>query len=87
MQPEGLWEPSRWPELPPEGWVPAAAHPPTPLLPRQGHSAIATSEWAGAPLHEVLLAAGVMPEAKFIHFRHELRRLVGTASGSTAASV
>eukprot|EP00887_Chlorella_sp_A99_P001111 scaffold14.g1111.t1 len=33
-----------------------------------GHSAIATSEWTGAPLHEVLLAVGVQPGARFVHF-------------------
>lgn len=34
------------------------------------NAAIATSEWTGVPLRQLLLAAGVRPEARFIHFRH-----------------
>lgn len=44
----------------------------TKSLPSPPTAAIGTSEWTGVPLRQLLLAAGVKPEARFIHFRRVL---------------
>ncbi|KAI7840931.1 hypothetical protein COHA_005362 [Chlorella ohadii] len=51
-----------------------------------GHSAIATSEWTGVPLRQLLLAAGVKPDARYIHFSGPMGEVAG-GDGTYATSI